>query len=186
MDDVIVSCVEHAQSSLIHMYPVADTARVPDPRGNSTTSDSPLGEYVFSLEEIRTRCEEVFKVRPCRFQTEFARNILLRKDVILEIATGMGKTLAFWLPILFRPTGIQVVVTALNALEHQCDASLAEYGILAVAIDGTLEHERVTTVFKVRCDHLSSNLNSILYLVSGDRSRQIWHRHHQSRTADEA
>ncbi|KAG6380519.1 hypothetical protein JVT61DRAFT_8683 [Boletus reticuloceps] len=46
----------------------------------------------------------------------------------------MGKTLGFWLPLLFRLNGIQIVVTPLNLLGKQNAASLAKAGIRAIAI----------------------------------------------------
>ncbi|KAI6011404.1 P-loop containing nucleoside triphosphate hydrolase protein [Pisolithus microcarpus] len=47
----------------------------------------------------------------------------------------MGKTLGFWIPILFRPGGIQIVVTPLNTLGRQSAASLARAGIKGIAIN---------------------------------------------------
>ena len=44
----------------------------------------------------------------------------------------MGKTLCFWLPLLFRPNGIQIVVTPLNLLGKQNAASLTKAGISAI------------------------------------------------------
>ncbi|KAG9315563.1 hypothetical protein JVU11DRAFT_3193 [Chiua virens] len=48
--------------------------------------------------------------------------------------TGMDKTLGFWLPLLFCPGGIQIVVTPLNLLGKKNAASLAKAGIRAIAI----------------------------------------------------
>ncbi|KIM61142.1 hypothetical protein SCLCIDRAFT_9509 [Scleroderma citrinum Foug A] len=49
--------------------------------------------------------------------------------------TGMGKTLGFWLPLLFCLGGIQVVITPLNMLGKQNVASLAKVGIQGIAIN---------------------------------------------------
>lgn len=108
-------------------------------------------EGVPSIEQVRQRCQEIFGVRPCKWQIDFARAILERKsDVVLEVGTGMGKTLAFWLPILFRPEGTQIVVTALNALGQQCVRQLKEHGISAVSVDGTVSAGEMAQIFKVR------------------------------------
>ncbi|KIK79805.1 hypothetical protein PAXRUDRAFT_63458, partial [Paxillus rubicundulus Ve08.2h10] len=47
------------------------------------------------------------------------------KDIVCTASTRMGKTLGFWLPLLFCPEGIQIVVTPLNLLRKQNAASLA-------------------------------------------------------------
>ncbi|KAJ7240892.1 hypothetical protein C8J57DRAFT_958654, partial [Mycena rebaudengoi] len=40
-------------------------------------------------------------------------------DVVCISATGSGKTLTFWLPLLFKPDGIQIVISPLNILRQQ-------------------------------------------------------------------
>ncbi|THG96024.1 hypothetical protein EW026_g5739 [Hermanssonia centrifuga] len=102
-----------------------------------------------NIESIRSRCIETFGVRPCRWQAEFAQAILARtSDIILEVATGGGKTLAFWLPLLFRKSGIQIIVTALNVLGKQNVDSLSAAGISAISIDGNLSYTERAEVFK--------------------------------------
>lgn len=102
------------------------------------------------VENIRAVCTTVFGHRPCRWQVEFAQAMLRHdSDVILHVGTGMGKTLAFWLPLLFRPQGILIVVTALNVLGDQNVASLASAGIPAISIN----RETATSVnFQVNSD----------------------------------
>ncbi|KAJ3537272.1 hypothetical protein NM688_g6715 [Phlebia brevispora] len=105
-------------------------------------------DHIPDVEEIRRRCQEVFGKRACLWQAEFTRAILARKtDVVLEVATGMGKSLAFWLPVLFVPRGIQIIVTALNVLGQQNVEFLASHGISAVSIDGSLEHNQMKQAF---------------------------------------
>lgn len=61
---------------------------------------------------------------------------MLRGNDILCIArTGMGKTLTFWMPLLFRPDGVQIVVTPLNRLGKQNVAVLEKAHILAISIN---------------------------------------------------
>ena len=57
------------------------------------------------------------------------------KDILCMVGTRMGKTLGFWMPLLFRPSSIQIVVTPLNMLSRQNAASLAKAGIRAIAIN---------------------------------------------------
>ena len=57
------------------------------------------------------------------------------KNVISIAGTGMGKTLTFWMPLLFRPPGsIQVVVTPLNILGKQNVACLDKAGLKGIFI----------------------------------------------------
>lgn len=56
------------------------------------------------------------------------------KDIVCISATGSGKTLPFWIPLLFRPDGIQLVVTPLNILGSQNREQLARHGISAINI----------------------------------------------------
>jgi superfamily II DNA/RNA helicase len=36
------------------------------------------------------------------------------KDIISVAATGSGKTLTFWMPLLFRLDGIQIIIMPFN------------------------------------------------------------------------
>ncbi|KIJ12623.1 hypothetical protein PAXINDRAFT_82561, partial [Paxillus involutus ATCC 200175] len=79
---------------------------------------------------------ERFGVRPCLWQLKVAEALWKGdKDIVCTAGTGMGKTLGFWLPLLFRPEGIQIVVTPLNLLGKQNAALLARVGIQAIAIN---------------------------------------------------
>ncbi|TFY60048.1 hypothetical protein EVG20_g7563 [Dentipellis fragilis] len=56
-------------------------------------------------------------------------------DIISIAATGDGKTLTFWLPLLFNLNGILIVITALNQLGSQNERELRNLNISAIAID---------------------------------------------------
>ena len=56
------------------------------------------------------------------------------RDVIAIAATGSGKTLTFWMPLLFNKEGIQVVITPLNVLGKQSVESLAKMGIKGITV----------------------------------------------------
>ncbi len=90
-----------------------------------------------SIAEIRERTLEKFGRRPCLWQCR-ATLAQLRgeKDIICISGTGSGKTLTFWMPLLFRPDGIQVVITPLNVLGSQNSQQLERLGISAVAMRG--------------------------------------------------
>ena len=93
------------------------------------------GEGVPSFEEIRRRTIAELRCDPCRWQARSTQDILHRgKDVIAIAPTGAGKTLTFWMPLLFRPNGIQLVVTPLNLLGTQNECDLGVVGMRAVAV----------------------------------------------------
>ncbi|KAG1898743.1 P-loop containing nucleoside triphosphate hydrolase protein, partial [Suillus fuscotomentosus] len=71
---------------------------------------------------------------PCLWQVKVAQALLKGDhDVLCTAGTGMGKTLGFWIPLLFRQ-GIQIVITPLNMLGKQNATSLAKAGIRAISI----------------------------------------------------
>lgn len=109
-----------------------------EPRSDTSSPESSNSRKfpVPTIEEIRTKCHSVFGLRACRLQCLFAQAVLERKDVLFEVGTGGGKTLAFWLPLLFRKDGLVIVVTALNALGDQNVSQLQKASIKAIAING--------------------------------------------------
>jgi len=89
-----------------------------------------------TLATIRHQAQQTFAVRPCLWQLKVAQALLKGdKDVVCTAGTGMGKTLCFWLPLLFRPNNLQIVVMPLNLLGKQNVASLTKAGISAIAIN---------------------------------------------------
>ncbi|KAF8582219.1 hypothetical protein K439DRAFT_1301937, partial [Ramaria rubella] len=55
----------------------------------------------------------------CDFQLHAALALLQRYSLILIAPTSAGKTLPFWMPLLFNSGGITVVITSLNILGAQ-------------------------------------------------------------------
>ncbi|THH32931.1 hypothetical protein EUX98_g1232 [Antrodiella citrinella] len=103
---------------------------------------STTGTDVPSIADIRKRTEEVFGRRPCLWQVEVAQAMLRReKDVVCVSGTGTGKTLTFWMPILFNP-GIQIVITPLNVLGAQNTKQLERIGVRAIAISAETATEK--------------------------------------------
>lgn len=89
-----------------------------------------------TTEAIRHASQQVFGLRPCQWQVEFAQALLKGdSDIMMQVGTGMGKTLAFWLPLLFRRSSILFVVTALNILGQQNVDQLKAAGICAISIN---------------------------------------------------
>ena len=98
--------------------------------GNSSPSSAPL------LNDARRKCQEVFQRRLCLWQYLVTSAVFARKHVIINVGTGMGKTLAFLLPLLFWEDGIVIIITALNILGKQIAEQLMDVGIPAISISG--------------------------------------------------
>ena len=88
-----------------------------------------------TVSQIRDATEKKFGQMPCLWQCEVVQAILRRdKDVILTAATGSGKTLTFWMPLLFDFDSIQIVCAPLNILGTLNVQCLAKHGIRAIAV----------------------------------------------------
>ncbi|KIJ10932.1 hypothetical protein PAXINDRAFT_85280 [Paxillus involutus ATCC 200175] len=107
-----------------------------------------------SLAAIRDKAHQVFSKRPCLWQLKIAEAFLKGdRDIVCIAGTGMGKTLTFWLPLLFCPEGIQIVVTPLNQLGQQNVDSLHKAGIRSITINAetaTLDNFRVIANLEYR------------------------------------
>lgn len=82
----------------------------------------------WSIKDIRDLVESKFGKRPCWFQIKVALALRAGKDVAGVAATGAGKTLSFWIPLLMALEEGQdkmiVVVTPLNLLGKQTEMQL--------------------------------------------------------------
>ncbi|KIL65828.1 hypothetical protein M378DRAFT_47762, partial [Amanita muscaria Koide BX008] len=85
--------------------------------------------------------------RACLLQIQAALALYGGNDVVVSAATGFGKTLTFWIPLLMAleegQDKIIFVVTPLNLLGRQNVETLEGLGIPAVAVDGQSISERV-------------------------------------------
>lgn len=131
-----------------------------------------LAASVPSDSEICHKTQEVFGRRPCLWQIQVTQAILRAdQDVVLILATGSGKTLTFWMPLLFRTQGIQIIVTPLNILSTQNVAGLIKLGIKGLALSA----ETATSEnFKVRITEQECRFYLNIFYV-GFRGRSISH-----------
>ncbi|KIL57950.1 hypothetical protein M378DRAFT_188349 [Amanita muscaria Koide BX008] len=96
-----------------------------------------------SVDDIRTKAHAVFQKRPCLWQINVCHAALAGNQDIISIAgTGAGKTLSFWLPLLCRPDGIQIVVTPLNILGQQNIDTLSKAGVHGIFISAKTATKR--------------------------------------------
>ena len=109
------------------------------------------GLSIPSINDIRHKAFDVLGKRPCLWQAKVCQAVLEgNRDVISIAGTGMGKTLTFWLPLLFRPKGIQIVVTPLNILGQQNVETLGKVGIQGIFLSA--DAARKLGMFQV-CPH---------------------------------
>jgi superfamily II DNA helicase RecQ len=100
------------------------------------------------LKQLREATIKTFGQVPCLWQLKVAVAILKQdKDVILIAATGSGKTLTFWMPLLINTEGIQIICAPLNILGAINVRELAKHGIPAITV--AAENASVAT-FQVR------------------------------------
>ncbi|KAI0669881.1 P-loop containing nucleoside triphosphate hydrolase protein [Trametes maxima] len=94
-----------------------------------------IAESLPTVAEIQCKTLLHFGRRPCLWQCNVVLALLQRSyDVVCISGTGSGKTLTFWMPLLFCEDGIQVVITPLNILGNQNTVQLERLGIRAIAI----------------------------------------------------
>ena len=65
-------------------------------------------------EEVQDQVEAVFGFHPCLWQIRVVCAILNGDDVITIAPTGSGKSMTYWMPVLFIKYGISVIVTPLK------------------------------------------------------------------------
>ncbi|KAI7818765.1 P-loop containing nucleoside triphosphate hydrolase protein [Gamsiella multidivaricata] len=83
-------------------------------------------------EDASERCLRTFKVSPKPLQLEVARKIGQGEDCVLIAGCGWGKTLVYFLPLIFWPDRIIVVLTPLTALGKEQDQKLQAVDISSI------------------------------------------------------
>ncbi|KAG1766132.1 hypothetical protein EV702DRAFT_1272018, partial [Suillus placidus] len=87
-----------------------------------------------SLGIIRDITQQHFGKRPCLWQIKITQAFIeTNRDIVCIAGTSMGKTMTFWMPLLFKP-GLQIIVTPLNQLGRQNVSALAKAGLLSISI----------------------------------------------------
>ena len=109
-----------------------------------------------TLDELRSKVQNSFGVQPCIFQARSALAQLEQKDCITISPTGSGKTLTFWIPLLFNDDGIIIIVTALNILGEKNVAELEKLGISAANVTGESATDELFKVLSLYSTGLTS------------------------------
>ena len=125
------------------------------------THHPPIPVYPIGHQSPQQVLKTVFgydEFRP--LQPEIIDNIRKRRDTLVIMPTGGGKSLCYQLPALFFD-GLTVVVSPLISLMQDQVTQLQQIGVAAVFINSTLDHdEYVSTV-----DWLGTGKVKLLYLA---------------------
>jgi superfamily II DNA/RNA helicase len=69
--------------------------------------------------DLRALALKCFGKWPCLWQLKVAKAFLQKDhDIVCIAGTSLGKTMSFWLPLLWKK-GLQIIVTPLNQLGKQ-------------------------------------------------------------------
>ena len=77
---------------------------------------SSLNYPIPDLDYVDDVVETMIGYRACTFQLKSSHLQFQKKNVFTYAHTGAGKTLTFWIPLIFNDNGIQILVTPLNIL----------------------------------------------------------------------
>jgi superfamily II DNA helicase RecQ len=97
---------------------------------------SSLQYVVPCIDDLRMEVQRTFGILPCMFQAQDAIAQLKQKDCIMISPTGSGKTLTFWILLLFNNNRIIIIITALNILGDKNVEELLRLGITAANVTG--------------------------------------------------
>ncbi|KZS95039.1 P-loop containing nucleoside triphosphate hydrolase protein, partial [Sistotremastrum niveocremeum HHB9708] len=96
-------------------------------------------------EEIRQKTLDSFGLKPCVWQIAACRAQLRKKNVIVVAATGAGKTLPMWMPLIWEKESILLVISPLTVLSQQHQQSLERLGIKAIALTPLIKYQFMLT-----------------------------------------
>jgi superfamily II DNA helicase RecQ len=84
--------------------------------------------------QVQREVEERTGMRPCIWQIEVVRMVLEGVDVMTIAATGSGKSLCYWMALLYVKYGIVFLVTPLKLLGKQFVETLEKNKLRAVSM----------------------------------------------------
>ena len=84
--------------------------------------------------EVQEKVKEVFGFAPCLWQICVIHTVLNGDNVITIARTGSGKSITYWILVLFIKYGICVIVTPLKLTGSQFAGMLQDNGITVISI----------------------------------------------------
>ncbi|KAG2367843.1 hypothetical protein BDR07DRAFT_1271039 [Suillus spraguei] len=95
-------------------------------------SESVCHFNVPSFANMKQTVQEKFGLSSCTWQLLAAQYQLQSKDIVTISPTGSGKTLTFWIPLLFNAGGIIIIVTLLSILGEKKQKEAEALGFPAI------------------------------------------------------
>lgn len=133
----------------------ANSSRMP-PIGPEPPPRRRAPQKLPTIADIRALATQRLGFPPCFWQLQLSQILLQRKQtvVISTAATGSGKSVTFWLPLLYEPGRITFIVVPLKQLGQQLANVAASYGLASVNV--TRETLMEEDLIKVRPIYLST------------------------------
>ena len=107
---------------------------------------SGLNYPVPDLDYMDDAVQAVISYRVCTFQLK-SSHLQLQKKKCTFAPTGAGKTLTFWIPLIFNDNGIQILVTPLNILRDKNVQEIAD--LLSITAVNVKSATAMNELFKV-------------------------------------
>lgn len=109
--------------------------------------------------QVQREVEERTGIRPCIWQIKVVCKVLEGVDVITIAATGSGKSLCYWMALLYVRHGIVFLVTPLKLLGKQFVETLEKNKLHAVSMTAA---NSTTELFEVRGPQCCKDIKFIL------------------------
>lgn len=113
-------------------------------------------------EQVQQDVQKAFGVRPCLWQVRVARSVLEGKDVFTIAGTGAGKTLTYWIVLLYIEDGVVIMVTPLKQLGAQFADWLVARNFPAVNVTKT---NAKNNVYEVLIAFFLYSSRSLIFLL---------------------
>ncbi|KAH9014978.1 P-loop containing nucleoside triphosphate hydrolase protein [Lactarius pseudohatsudake] len=95
-----------------------------------------------SLNDMQEAVKDCFGLSPCTWQLKASLTQLEGNDLLTLASTGSGKTLTFWIPLLFNWDGVSIIITPLNVLGEKNVDELLLVSIPAVNLTTSSASDR--------------------------------------------
>ncbi|KDQ12173.1 hypothetical protein BOTBODRAFT_92577, partial [Botryobasidium botryosum FD-172 SS1] len=118
--------------------------------------------------------QRLFGKRPCMPQVMACEWQLKRRHLICVMPTGSGKTLIFWMPLIWRKSGITLLISPLQSLgdQHKAAAELDTLGITSIHLTSETATDEVFK--KIAREEYQVIITSPETINSDPRFDELW------------